>query len=69
MGSIPPCIFGEYSEGYINPLASFEKIASVFNLTRGAIVSHYKRGLEIRECGRPNILSDAQINTLIDFVY
>mgnify|MGYP001073320023 FL=1 len=44
--------------GNVNPLVSFEKIASVFNLTRGAIVSHYKRGLEIRECSRPNILSD-----------
>ena len=55
--------------GNDNPLATFDQIGSIFHLSRGAIKSHYKRGIINKECGRKSLLSDEQINLIIDFVY
>lgn len=52
-----------------NLLATYDQISSIFHLSKGAIISHYKRGLEIKECGRENSLNDEKINNIIDFVY
>lgn len=49
-----------------NLLATYDQISSIFHLSKGAIISHYKRGLEIKECGRENSLNDEKINNIID---
>lgn len=50
-------------------LASFSKIAFVFHLCKGALVSHYNRRLEKKEGGQKCILTEEQITLLIDFVH
>ena len=55
--------------GNNSPLASFSQIGSMFRLSKGSISSHYKRGLEYRQTGRDNCLSDEQINEVIRFAY
>lgn len=50
-------------------LSSFKEIRNIFNISKGAVVSHYNRGKERLECGRPTIINDEQVNSIITFVH
>lgn len=47
-------------------IASFSQIPAIFNIQKGTICSHYSRGIEENDTGRPPVLSDDEI---ISFVY
>ena len=51
------------------PLASFSQISSIFNIQKGTLCSHYSRGIEENDTGRPPMLTDTEINEIISFVY
>ena len=51
-----------------HPLASFCEIGKIFHLSKGAISSHYSRGIDYKDIGRSNSLTDEQINEMIEFV-
>lgn len=52
-----------------SPLASFSQISTIFNIQKGTLCSHYSRGIEENDTGRPPVLSDDEINEIISFVY
>lgn len=51
------------------PLASWDEIGRMFYLTKGAVRTHYIRGIETREVGRTSTLCDSEINMIINFIY
>ena len=53
----------------LEAMATFGEIGAFFGLSKGAISSHYKRGVDEGENGRPSTLTDDQINVVIDYVY
>lgn len=55
--------------GNFHPLASFSEIGKIFHLSKGAISSHYSRGIDYKDTGRSNGLTDEQINEVIEFAY
>ena len=55
--------------GKNNPFATWEQIGDLFKLSRGAVASHYARGLEEGEVGNIQLLSDDEINILIEEIF
>lgn len=51
------------------PLASYNEIAKVFGMEKGTIYSHYKKGEEIVDSGRQPVLTDNEINEIINLIH
>ena len=55
--------------GNNNLFATWEQIGKLFKLSRGAVASHYARGIECGEVGNIQQLSDEEINLMIEEIY
>ena len=51
------------------PLASYNEIAKVFGMEKGTIYSHYKKGEEVVDSGRQPVLTDNEVNEIINLVH
>lgn len=55
--------------GKVNPLATWEQLGKLFKLSRGAVASHYARGIENGDVGNIQLLKDEEINIMIEEIY
>lgn len=55
--------------GKVNALATWEQLGKLFKLSRGAVASHYARGIENGDVGNIQLLKDEEINIMIEEIY